>query len=172
MGKRNSNFGKKRRKLKEPTKPILEEKGKVNFEYGGDRTEQRFETPFLLSNCFQLVTRVLIPVTVIIRVARGKKTAGANPSGNPGHGIGLSARIILYLFSKIAFKKRENERLAAENDCFIDPEQDGSDDDLEIKELPHRDFAKSLQWGKTAQKMMEKMGKFNTPYKDILVVTF
>lgn len=100
MGKRNSNFGKKRRKLKEPTKPILEEKGKVNFEYGGDRTEQ----------------------------------------------------------SKIAFKKRENERLAAENDCFIDPEQDGSDDDLEIKELPHRDFAKSLQWGKTAQKMMEKMG--------------
>ena len=111
------------------------------------------------------MTRVFKPVTVIIRVA------GTIPSGKPGHGIGFSSQIISYLFSKIAFKKRENERLAAENDCFIDPEQDGSDDDLEIKELPHRDFAKSLQWGKTAQKMMEKMGKFNTPYEGILVVT-
>ena len=42
---RKRGKGKKRRKekVKLSTLPILEEKGKINFEYGGDRTEQRFD---------------------------------------------------------------------------------------------------------------------------------
>jgi len=36
------NMGKRRRKAQRPPpQPILAEKGPINFEYGGDRTQQR-----------------------------------------------------------------------------------------------------------------------------------
>ena len=45
MGK-NGKMGKRRRKKERPPPlPILAEKGPINFEYGGDRTEQRWERP-------------------------------------------------------------------------------------------------------------------------------
>merc|ERR1712130_297293 len=95
------NMGKRRRKAQRPPpQPILAEKGPINFEYGGDRTQQ----------------------------------------------------------SKDAFKRRESERLAASSDCFIDPAAE-MEDEIEIKELPHKDFGKSgKEWGTQAHKMMEKMG--------------
>merc|ERR1712130_575382 len=95
------NMGKRRRKAQRPPpQPILAEKGPINFEYGGDRTQQ----------------------------------------------------------SKDAFKRQESERLAASSDCFIDPAAE-MEDEIEIKELPHKDFGKSgKEWGTQAQKMMEKMG--------------
>ena len=116
----NKNQGKNRKKqrkqkVKVSTLPILEEKGKINFEYGGDRTEQRF--------CFR-----------------------------------LSVFFVKINYSKDDFKQRKNDRLEAENDCFI--KSDDSDSDIEVKELPHRDFVKAGNvWGDKAQRMMEKMGK-------------